>query len=127
MDKIYEYAYYKGENFSKLKKGLNNYIVSCNELNKHIEELKKTYSEVRKINYGTAKLNDGSRYNFKRKEQLKAKRSEYIYEYSASVCKNAEIQPLKYLCKYFNIKSDEESLESFENVLNNFSAAEEGK
>lgn len=125
--KIYEYTYYKGENFNKLKKDLNNYIVSCNELNEHIEELKETYSEVRKINYGTAQLNDASRYNFKRKEQLKAKKSEYIYECSATVCKNAEIQPFKYLCKYFNIKSNEESLESFENVLNNFSAAEEGK
>lgn len=125
--KIYEYAYYKGENFNKLKKGLNNYIVSCNELNEHIEELKETYSEVKKTYYGTAQLNDASRYNFKRKEQLKAKKSEYIYECSASICKNAEMQPFKYLCKYFNIKSDEESLESFENVLNNFSAAEEGK
>lgn len=125
--KIYEYAYYKGKNFNKLKKDLNNYIVSCNELNEHIEELKETYSGVRKTNYGTAQLNDASRYNFKRKEQLKAKKSEYIYECSASVCKNAEMQPFKYLCKYFNIKSDEESLEGFENVLNNFSAAEEGK
>lgn len=125
--KIYQYAYYKGENFNKLKKSLNNYIVSCNELNEHIEELKETYSEVRKTNYGTAQLNDASRYNFKRKEQLKAKKSEYIHECSASVCKNAEMQPFKYLCKYFNIKSDEETLESFENVLNNFSAAEEGK
>lgn len=125
--KIYEYAYYKGENFNKLKKDLNNYIVSCNELNEHIEELKETYSEVRKTNYGTAQLNDASRYNFKRKEQLKAKKLKYIYECSATVCKNADMQPFKYLCKYFNIKSDEESLESFENVLNNFSAAEEGK
>ena len=33
-----------------------------------------------------------------------------------------EMQTLKYLCKDFNIKSDEESLENFENVLNNFSA-----
>lgn len=124
---IYKYIYYKGENFNKLKKDLNNYIVSCNELNEHIEELKETYSEVRKTNYGTAQLNDASRYNFKRKEQLKAKKSEYIYECSAAVCKNAEMQPFKYLCKYFNIKPNEESLESFENVLNNFSAAEEGK
>jgi hypothetical protein len=52
--KIYKYTYYKGENFNKLKKGLNNYILSCNELNDHIEVLKETYSEVKKIDYGTA-------------------------------------------------------------------------
>ncbi|WP_434799196.1 HNH endonuclease [Terrisporobacter vanillatitrophus] len=125
--KVYENVYYKGEKFNKLKQDLNDYILSCNDLNDHIEELKETYSDVKKINYGTAELNDASRYNFKRKEQLKAKKSEFIHECSASVCKNAEQQPFKYLCKYFNIKLNEESLESFENVLNNFSAAEEGK
>lgn len=125
--KIYEYTYYNGKKFNQLKKDLNSYALSCNALNDHIEELKETYSDIRKTNYGNAELNDASRYNFKRTEQLKAKKSEYIYECSATVCKNAEQQPFKYLCKYFNIKPNEESLESFENVLNNFSAAEEGK
>ncbi|WP_252235931.1 HNH endonuclease signature motif containing protein [Clostridium sp. ZS1] len=125
--KIYEYTYYKGEKFNKLKNDLNNYIISCNELNEHIEELKETYSDIKKVNYGTAQFKDSSRYNFKRNEQVKAKKSEYIYECSSTVCKNAGMQPFKYLCKYFNIKADEDSLENFENVLNNFSAAEEGK
>lgn len=125
--KIYEYAYYKGKKFNELKEDLNDYVLSCNELNEHIEELKETYSDIKKINYGTAELNDASRYNYKRKEQLKAKKSEFIYDCSSTVCKNAERQPFKYLCKYFNIKPNEESLESFENILNNFSAAEEGK
>ncbi len=125
--KIYEYAYYKGKKFNELKEDLNDYVLSCNDLNEHIEELKETYSDIKKINYGTAELNDASRYNYKRKEQLKAKKSEFIYDCSSTVCKNAERQPFKYLCKYFNIKPNEESLESFENILNNFSAAEEGK
>lgn len=125
--KIYEYSYYKGEKFNKLKKDLNEYVLSCNELNDHIEELKQTYSDIKKINYGNAQLNDTSKYNYKRLEQVKAKKSEFIYECSSTVCKNAEQQPFKYLCKYFNIKANEESLENFENILNNFSAAEEGK
>lgn len=124
---IYKYVYYNGENFNKIKTDLNDYILSCNDLNEHIDELKETYSGIKKSNYGTAQLNDKSKYNYKRAEQLKATKSEYIYECSASVCKNAEQQPFKYLCKYFNIKANEETLESFENVLNNFSAAEEGK
>lgn len=124
---LYEYRYYKGDEFNKLKKDLNDYVLNCNEMNNHIEELKKTYSNMKKTNYGTAQLKDASRYNFKRTEQVKAKKSEFIYECSASVCKNAEQQPFKYLCKYFNVKADEESLENFENVLNKFSAAEEGK
>lgn len=125
--KIYKYTYYKSEKFNKLKTDLNDYILNCNDLNQHIDELKETYSDIKKINYGTAQLNDKSKYNYKRAEQLKANKSEYIYECSATVCKNAEQQPFKYLCKYFNVKANEESLESFENVLNKFSAAEEGK
>lgn len=125
--KIYEYVYYKAEAFIKIKEELNEYTVKCNELNDHIEDLKETYTDFKKINYGVAELNDRSRYNFKREEQLKARKSEYIYDCSSTICKNAEMQPFKYLCKYFNIKVEEESLEKFENVLNNFSAAEEGK
>lgn len=49
------------------------------------------------------------------------------YHYSATVCKNANNQPFKYLCKYFNIKTNEETFENFENRSNNFSAAEQGK
>lgn len=124
---IYKYTYYKSETFFKLKTELNKYIADCNELNKHIEELKETYANVNKNSYGIAVLTDASRYNYKRSEQLKARKSKYIYDCSATVCKNAEMQPFKYLCKYFNIKPNEDSLESFENVLNNFSAAEEGK
>lgn len=40
---------------------------------------------------------------------------------------NARKQPYKYICKYFNVKPTEESLEKFENLLNNFEAAEQGK
>lgn len=125
--KIYEYYYYKGEEFNSLKDDLNNYVINCNELNEHIEELKQTYSGIRKVNYGKAEFRDSSKYNFKRKEQVKAQRSQYIYDCSSTVCKNAGMQPFKYLCKYFNIQPNEESLQRFEEVLNNFSAAEEGK
>lgn len=125
--KAYTYHYYKGEAFTKLKADLNDYTIHCNALNQHIEVLKATYCEIKKIDYGKAELHDASKYNFKRTEQLKAKKSSYIYDCSASVCKNAEAQPFKYLCKYFNIKPDEISLQNFENILNNFSAAEEGK
>lgn len=125
--RVYEYVYFRCEQFNKIKNDLNAYIKSCNELNEHINELRDTYSGFKKINYGVAEFKDSSRYNFKRKEQMKAKKSEYIYDCSLPVFKNAGTKPFKYLCKYFNISEDEKTLEKFENVLNNFSAAEEGK
>ena len=50
-----------------------------------------------------------------------------IYDCSKQVCNGARKQPFKYICKYFNITPDEATLAKFEEVLNNFSAAEEGK
>lgn len=125
--KIYEYIYFKSVKFNNLKNSLNDYVLNCNELNTHIENLKDTYSKVKKIDYGTAELEDASIYNYRRQEQVNAKKSNFIYDCSSTVCKNAEQQPFKYLCKYFNIKPTEEILAQFENTLNNFSAAEEGK
>ena len=125
--KIYEAVYYKSNNFFSIKNSFQEYVQDCNNLNSHIEDLKQTYSGIKKVNYGEANLSDSSRFNYKRKYQNNTIKSEYIYDCSASVCKNAEMQPFKYLCKYFNIKSDESTLEEYESVLNNFSAAEEGK
>lgn len=124
---IYEYRYYQGEEFAKIKKKLQNYIDECNEMNDHIEELKNTYAEFKQTDYGTATNVDYSNYNYKRKELKKYTDSKYVYNCSITVCRNAQQQPFKYLCKYFNIKPDEETLNQFEEVLNNFSAVEQGK
>lgn len=124
---IYKFSYYKSDDFQELKNRLETYVSECNSLNNHIEELKSTFSTPRKINMGMATVETGGKYNFQKQEYRKAKKSDNIYECSASVLKNAELQPYKYFSKYFNIAMDEESLQMFENMLNNFSAAEEGK
>ena len=124
---IYEYRYYQGVEFAQIKKKLQNYIDECNEMNDHIEELKNTYAEFKQTDYGTATNVDYSNYNYKRKELKKYTDSKYVYNCSITVCRNAQQQPFKYLCKYFNIKPDEETLNQFEEVLNNFSAVEQGK
>lgn len=43
------------------------------------------------------------------------------------VCKAANDQPFKYLCKYFDIDVNEETLSHLENALNNYLAAYQGK
>jgi len=125
--KIYEIWYYRTDEFKKLKESLKMYVINSNDLNEHIESLKNTFSSVEQINYGTAEIKNQSRHNYKGMKNLNTKKSEFIYDCSSSVLKNAQNQPFKYLCKYFNIKTSEESLQKFENLLNNFSAAEEGK
>ncbi len=125
--KIYEHIYYSSEKFKEIKQSIQEHIDNCNELNHHIEELKGSYINIKSYDYGSGSMQDASNYNFKRKEWSNEVKNNYIYNCSASVCKNAGNQPLKYLCKYFDIKKTDESLSQFENVLNNFAAAEEGK
>lgn len=124
--KIYENSYYKSIKFKIIKKELSDYVTNCHELNEHIEELKNSYSGIEKKNYGRAEIEDNSRYNYKGAKQVDQK-SKFTYDCSIAIYRAAEQQPFKYLCKYFNIDSTEESLEKFEDLLNKFSAAEEGK
>ena len=39
--KVYKFTYYKSKKFNILKTDLNEYILNCNELNEHIDELKE--------------------------------------------------------------------------------------
>ena len=124
---IYQTIYFKSQIFLAIKDEIKTYANECNELNAHIEDLKKAYAEVKRIDYGVANYVDDSKYNFKRPELKNSKQDINTYECSLSVCKNAQQQPFKYICKYFNIEVNEETLEKFEKVFNDFSAAEQGK
>lgn len=124
---VYGFLYFKGEKFAEIKKQISMYIQDCNSLNSHIEDLKSTYADVKRIDFGEAKFKNVSRYNYKKRNLSNVKYAPFIYDCSRSVCDNARKQPFKYICKYFNIAVDEKNLNQFETVLNNFSAAEEGK
>lgn len=124
---IYSGIYFGGNKFKSIKQEISNYIDECNELNTHIEELRSTYADIKKIDYGEVTYKNISKYKYKKKGIANAKYAPNIYECSRAVCDSARKQPFKYICKYFNIKANEENLAKFENVLNNFIAAEEGK
>ena len=124
---IYSSLYFKSKYFFNIKNRIQKNTDKCNDLNNHIEELKSAYINFHQIDYGNAKYVDNSSYNYKRPELKKIKNSKNIYNCSLTVCRNAQQQPFKYICKYFNIKQNEESLEQFEKILNDFSAAEQGK
>lgn len=125
--KIYEKIYFSSKKFKEIKNGIQKYIDNCNELNHHIEDLKGAYINIKSYDFGSGTIKDNSDYNYQRKEWSKSEKTNQIHHCSASVCKNANDQPFKYLCKYFDIEKTDESLSSFENVLNDFAAAEQGK
>lgn len=122
---IYEYFYFKSDKFTKLKSSVKEYVDDSNQLNNHIEELKKPFTT--NFNKGLANFQDISSYNYKRSQFDKYQNNYFTHNCSLQVCRNAKNEPFKYFCKYFDIKQDEESLEKFEKMLNDFSAVEESK
>lgn len=125
--KLYEIFYYKSEKFIAIKSRISSYVLNCNELNSHIETLKNTHLGVNQLDYGNAAYHDNSQWNYRRPELNQQRKATNIYDCSRSVCDNASKQPFKYICKYFNLKANEETLNSVEEVLNNFEAVEQGK
>lgn len=124
---VYRFAYYKSNSFNELKNKIQKYTTDCNELNAHIDELKRTHVGIDQLDYGSATYKDTSQYKYKRPELKKQIFAPNVYNCTRNVCDAARKQPFKYVCKYFNIKSSEENLSKFENMLNNFEAAETGK
>lgn len=119
--------FFTTERFMLVRKKITKNTKDCNELNEHIENLKRTYSDYKQVNYGSAEYRDNSRWNFKRPGLKNDISSVNVYRCSLSVCRNASQQPFKYVMKYFNISANEETLEKFEETLNNYTAAEQGK
>lgn len=124
---VYSEIYFISKKFKCIKESISEHTNNCNELNQYIEELKGSYVNIESYNYGTGKMIDNSVYNFQRREWSKVIQSNQIHHCSATVCKNASSQPIKYLCKYFDIENNEESLSKFEKVLNDFISVEQGK
>ena len=123
---VYGVLYFKGKRFKSLKNSIKSYIHDCNDLNEHIEVLRSSYYAIRKVDYGEANYEDTSKYKYKRKHNKGLKYEPNIIDCSRVVCDNARKQPFKYICKYFNVEPDRKTLEQFEDILNNFLAAEEG-
>lgn len=124
---IYCYNYFKSEKFITLKNSIIKHTKNSNDLNHYIENLKSSYVNINSYDYGQSRMTDNSNYNFNRKEWKNELSNNRTHNCSASVCKNANNQPVKYFCKYFNIDINENSLSNFEKVLNNFASVEEGK
>lgn len=124
--KLYAHLYFKSEKFLSVKQRLANHAKECNELNEHIEELKSSALVVNRTDYGEANYHDDSSWKVNRTGMQKSYKPT-VYQCSRTVCDNASREPFKYICKYFGIKADEQTLEKFETMLNDFSAVEDGK
>ena len=118
--------YYNSEEFRKLKQQIEKNAEDTNALNQHIEELKSVYVGERVAKRGNSTLTSGG-YNFKREGWKLLNNSANTHYCSAQVVMNSKIDPYKYISKYFDIEPNEENLNRFEELFNNFSAAAQGQ
>lgn len=125
---LIESIYFRGKKFKQLKESLSEEVRKSNELNAYVAELKSRLVDYHTQDYGSATYSDSSLFNYSR-PWLSQLHNNTPNEHfcSLTVCKSAQNQPLKYLCKYFGIVCDEPTLDFFETLLNDFAAAEEGK
>lgn len=124
---LYVNLYFRGSKFADIKSRVTAHINDCNELNEHIESLKSVRLGIDQSGYGTSDYRDNSQWKLNRSELSKIKRAPYVYSCSRTVCDNSRRNPMQYVCKYFGFKADEVTLSVFENMLNDFSAVEDGK
>lgn len=126
--KLYEHLYFRGEKFQAIKLSTEAYVKECNELNAHVHELESTpIPGFANKPRGTTDYHDASRWNYGRRKLDLLSDTENVYECSRAVCANARKDPMKYICKYFGIRAEAASLYAFEELVNNYSAAIEGK
>ena len=119
-------SYFRSDGFQKLKQKISKNAKDINELNRHIEDLKGTTAIDRQVDQGESVLTSGG-YNFKRPGWRLLQDKQNVHHCGLQVVKNSKVQPFKYVCKYFDLKPDEDTLNDVEEVFNNFSAAEQGK
>lgn len=125
--KVYEVLYYRSVRFNTLKERISKHAKECNDLNDHVEGLKCTSIESNKVRYGHSDYQDDSYWNYKRPELEGKRNAPNVHNCSRAVCSRSFEEPLKYVCKYFDFKSNEETLAVFEKALNDYSAVEDGK
>lgn len=124
---IYKAIYFNSSKFREIKDRIKTHVDDCNNLNRHIDQLKNYAIIVDRTDYGNANYSDKSNWNFKRPKLDNSAYSPNVYNCSRSVCDGARQKPFTYVCKYFGISATEENLSKFEEMLNNFEAASEGQ
>ena len=118
--------YIDSEEFKAAKQKIEDFVGECNDLNDHIRDLKSFQDSIQSETKNIGTLRDTSDYNFKRNSWKDRMSGSQVHNCSKTIVSNAQNDPFKYLCKYFGIKTSEQTLTDFEGMLNDFSAAEEG-
>lgn len=112
--------YFLSDEFIRNKIQIDSFVTEYNEIAKYVEkfdEVSLQSTSFDKYKYAhVAKGQNTSLYNIQRDRNVIDYQSKYVYNASLQVVRNAELEPFKYLCKYFDFKPNEENLQRIQEI-----------
>ena len=121
-------AYFKSEEFLEHKRKIDSTVKEYNEISDYVRTLPNNNKfEVKEDPNKYAhlvKFENTSKHDYKRDRNVRTVGDTKVYPASLQVVGRASEEPIKYLCKYFNIPANEDSIEQLEEIGNNISRME---
>ena len=111
--------YFLSKEFIQHKMKIDTFVKEYTDIARYVERF-QTFSlqSNRSDKYKYAHLATGSNtsaYNIQR-DRNTVNQSRYVHNASLQVVRNAELEPFKYLCKYFDFKPNEENLQYIQDL-----------
>lgn len=121
--------YFASEHFQTLKAEITSVVTEHNDVVDYVEEIREQGSfELGSSSTGQhahlASFENTSAWNNRRDRKV-AEYAPHVHNASLQVVRNASVDPLKYLMKYFSIKADQNTLADVQRVANDISRLEE--
>lgn len=113
--------YFASEEFLQHKAEIQSVVAEHNEISQYVDEIRETGKfNIGDSSTGTtsqlASFKNTSKHDYKRDKHSANFGSSYVHNASLQVVRNASIEPIKYLIKYFDIEVTEESVTEIEQL-----------
>ena len=121
--------YFASEHFQTLKSEIASVVTEHNDVVDYVKEIREQGSfELGSSSTGQhahlASFENTSAWNNRRDRKM-AEYAPHVHNASLQVVRNASVDPLKYLMKYFSIKADQNTLADVQRVANDISRLED--
>lgn len=120
--------YFKSAEFLEHKQKIDSTINEYNDIATYVKEIPNNNQFIPAVNKNAhsdlATFENTSTHNYSRTKNEKRLNADNVYDTSLQVVRKASEEPIKYLCKYFNIQSTEENLNQLQDIGNNISRME---
>ncbi|MGM0183447.1 hypothetical protein IGK74_002412 [Enterococcus sp. AZ150] len=120
--------YFNSEEFKTQKEKIDSTINEYNEISEYVKHIPNNNEFVvyddKYEHAHLATFENTSKQNFKRNKHTKNLNSKNVRSVSLQIVRKASEEPIKYLCKYFDIKPTEENLKQLEQISENISRME---